>query len=311
MPFLFYYRNYRHHSVIKKYSEYKERKATSLKAKIVLNQIPQSDTTKRVFLYSSSKASLTIEAAICIPFFIVFWISILSILQILTFYTKLDISLASTARESAIYANKQKENLDNSMVTITSIPFIHKKTKQYLTSQKTPFFSIQEEKINYNFGLSNINSNVLDIIVEYEIKPVFQLLPFPKVVLQNRILVKNWTGYYLDSNENKKEEQQEYVFVTETGTVYHTNRQCTHLVLTISPIQQSVCIEQRNKYNEKYLPCEKCRPQILDQLVYITDEGNHYHNSLMCSGLKRTVITIKLEEKENRTRCIRCSGMKE
>ncbi|MBD8948918.1 MAG: pilus assembly protein, partial [Blautia obeum] len=47
----------------------------------------------------------------------------------------------------------------------------------------------------------------------------------------------------------------------------------------------------RNKSGEKYHACERCRAGSAGS-VYITGEGNRYHGSLSCSGLKRTVEEV-------------------
>ena len=63
----------------------------------------------------------------------------------------------------------------------------------------------------------------------------------------------------------------------------------------------------RNNDQEKYHPCDKCVHGSAASQVYLTDYGNRYHNSLSCSGLKRTVYAIPVSEAVGKGACTKCS----
>ena len=113
-----------------------------------------------------------------------------------------------------------------------------------------------------------------------------------------------WTGYTLNETEIAKE----YVYVTETGSVYHISKDCTYLRLSVSAVGRGELDEKRNDSGARYKPCEICfdskRPQ---ELYYITKSGNRYHAEIGCSSLKRTIYRIELAEIEQRSVCSRCS----
>ena len=52
------------------------------------------------------------------------------------------------------------------------------------------------------------------------------------------------------------EEQEEYVYITENGTVYHRERNCTHLTLSIELAGKDEVGQLRNESGGKYYPCE-------------------------------------------------------
>lgn len=95
--------------------------------------------------------------------------------------------------------------------------------------------------------------------------------------------------------------------MTETGTVYHKDRSCTYLKLSIRKVSYSVTGKLRNRYGEKYYACSCCRSGV-GATVYITDTGNRYHADRSCSGLKRTIHKIKESEVSHLPSCSKCGG---
>jgi hypothetical protein len=116
--------------------------------------------------------------------------------------------------------------------------------------------------------------------------------------------VKPWLGY---SNPSDKPEDGQIVYITETGTVYHENYSCTHLKLSIQFVPSFTLNELRTESGGIYHSCNRCVHGNSMAGVYITDYGSNFHNSLNCSGLKRTVRAVEKSSIPGMRGCSRCS----
>lgn len=146
-------------------------------------------------------------------------------------------------------------------------------------------------------------SGVIHIHVNYRVR-----LPFPKFTgigmkCEKSFQVKAWTGYENGGTEN---EDDSIVYVTETGAVYHTDYQCTYLQLSIQFVPRSAVSDLRNEDGGRYHPCEACVYGGSMAGVYVTNYGSKYHNALSCSGLKRTIHSVKKSECGGMGACSRC-----
>lgn len=134
-------------------------------------------------------------------------------------------------------------------------------------------------------------------------------LRLPTIWLHNTVKVHAWTGrsYSEDEAAAIEENHEEMVYVTQNGSVYHVNEECTYLDLSIHEVSGRSVSGGTNLYGEHYHACEICsRGQSPGGLVYITDTGNRYHNQGSCSGLKRTVRLVCESEVEGMHVCSRC-----
>lgn len=137
------------------------------------------------------------------------------------------------------------------------------------------------------------------------IQSPFPLLAAPDCRLYTKCVVKPWNGY--DVIQSKlREEEEPIVYITEHGTVYHKNRSCSYLTLSIQAAALDTVGEKRNQSGECYYPCEYCGKQGFITVVFITSYGNRYHTTVQCRGLKRTIKSVPLSQVSGMDPCQKC-----
>ena len=157
----------------------------------------------------------------------------------------------------------------------------------------------------YPAGQNSLENIVLPDIYSYE--PFGGLVPLPKMITCNQVKVHAWVGKtYEDTGENQ-ENIENMVYISESGNVYHKNPGCSYLNVSLRQVSGSSILSMNNAHGEHYTACETCsRGQEPAGVVYITGQGNRYHNLESCSGLKRTVKLVKESEVSGMGPCSRC-----
>ena len=138
-----------------------------------------------------------------------------------------------------------------------------------------------------------------------KVESVFPLFSIPDCKLHMRCVVKPWTGYDVTKGKNGINEEI-IVYMTEHGSVYHKNRSCTHLSLSIQAVSYIQVDDKRNESGESYKSCEYCANDGIFTIVFITSYGNRYHSTTKCQGLKRSVRSLPLSEAEGIKPCSKC-----
>ncbi|MDD6212371.1 MAG: hypothetical protein PUB22_04415 [Clostridiales bacterium] len=147
----------------------------------------------------------------------------------------------------------------------------------------------------------------LVLYADYSIKLPGLLGTVWKIPIRQTCIHHCWTGN--QSKESGSGDAGEMVYITATGSVYHRDISCYHLKLTIRSVSAGAVGGQRNQSGGKYYPCERCAVAVSAvDVVYITKEGNRYHTTKECAGLKRTVTSIPLSEAGGKRPCSNCGG---
>ncbi len=154
---------------------------------------------------------------------------------------------------------------------------------------------------------ADMGGDLVYLTKEQSISPFVKEIAFKGGATAATVYIRKWTGYDVMSTDVGREEE-EYVYITESGVVYHRSRNCSHLKVSISVVNYTEVSQTRNYYGQKYKPCEKCANGKSTGLIFITDKGDKYHNSASCSGLKRTIQTVPLSKVGARGPCSLCGG---
>lgn len=116
-----------------------------------------------------------------------------------------------------------------------------------------------------------------------------------------------WIG---EKIEGKETDREEMVYITKNGIVYHKSIKCTYLTRCIKKVSHNGIGNIRNMAGGKYYKCEKCAAKgAADMLyVYITVYGDRYHFDKECNALKRYIEKVPVSEVGGRRICSKCGG---
>ncbi|MDD3205114.1 MAG: hypothetical protein PHS74_05185 [Lachnospiraceae bacterium] len=270
---------------------------------------------KRISLFISyKKASITVETALVLPLFLFVVINLLSILNIIRLYSDVEMEMHQAGKKMAVYAYAYDNIMDNHADIVNladAIGFDDYYLQETIKERVGKSYLDSSPMVNGKNGISFQKSkimeeDIIDLVAEYKVKPLISVIGFSKIPLINRCRMRAWTGYDNTQSENLVSGKEQIVFITETGTVYHTSRSCTHLDLTIQRTSMEEVSSLRNENGGKYYLCDICKKTDNAGAIYITEQGDRYHKSAACSGLKRTIISIYLSEVGARAMCLRC-----
>lgn len=281
-----------------------KKKSISLRAQ---NQVSDQYMPKitRAFCAASCRGSMTVETAAVFPFFLCALVTILMIGQMLIAEAEIRHSVSATAavcaRQEAIRQIYEKNYSAAGKFLETGVIF-------------RSLFQISDLCENCIVGGHNGviircekaegTEDSICVSARYQLRvpvPFFQRIRISRKLENVRRI---YTGYVMHGGEVSADENDTVVYVAEHGDVYHTSMTCSHICLRF---EHSSGVEKMMK--ERGLrPCEKCvKNGKTEGVIYITVEGDCYHENLACSGLKRTIRTVKKSEIAGMRMCERCA----
>ncbi len=286
----------------------------------------ETETGRASFPASYLAGSMTLEAALVLPFFLFFMMEILYLFDGIRLQSSMIAALHETGTqisEYAFYAKygiEGKEFLPEKGMTGTleslavSETYVRKSVSDFLGDEYLKHSCLENGKGGISYLRSSIltEDGIVDITADYRIRPFLPLFGLKSLPVQSRYYGHAWTGYEIGSGNDtcgqEGEEEEETVYVTSAGVVYHRNRNCTYLKPSIRKIDASLVDAARSRDGSRYYACESCKPEKTGTLI-ITTDGNRYHSSASCSAIRREIQEIsESEAKKTRRPCSKCGG---
>lgn len=248
-------------------------------------------------LEKNMRGSVTVEAALAVPVFLFAVLALVYLLEI----QAIRLAVNSAAQGAAKMASE-----DMAVIPVFNPIKLKTDIVSLIGAERLERSIVEGGSSGIHCWRSwyDTGSGVLHIELDYKVR-----LPLPKFVntgmkCRNSFLVKAWTGY---ENAGAEKEDDQIVYVTESGGVYHTDYQCSYLQLSIRFVPYSRVSDLRNEDGGRYHACGRCMSGGASAGVYVTDYGNKFHSSLNCSGLKRTIHSVKKGECQGMGVCNKCA----
>lgn len=260
------------------------------------------------------RASMTLEAAMVLPLFLFFVLNLLSAIEMLRLHGNLTWALNETGGKLAVYGHAcgQAASDGGSLADAVgdvffSYLYIREKIKDSLGEEYLRASPL-ENGMGILFSRADImEDDRIDLVVTYRMKLPFGAGRWGDFRAYNCFYARAWTGYDVAGRAENAENTTDYVYVTETGGVYHNRRNCGHLTRRIESAPRAEAALLRNDSGQRYTACERCG-EGEEEMIFVTGDGNRYHGDRACGGLKRTIYAIPQEAAEERgyPPCSRC-----
>lgn len=266
-------------------------------------------------------AGMTVEASLVLPLFLLFFVNIGSAMEMIRLHSNIELALYDMGRSMSIYGyaladvkevyQTDEERVGQVVEGIGEFALTNLYVKNQLIHYLGRDYLDESPIVGGASGLDLYESVLLDeeghmkIIVTYQVSPTVGIGAFQDFRMMNKYYGHIWSGYQLSDTP-----VQGVVYIAEHGSVYHEDRDCTHLSLSVRGTTMGAVTWERNNAGERYRICDKCVRQevIFDhETVYVTGEGDCFHIRRECPGLKRTVYILPESSKKEYRPCSRCA----
>lgn len=251
--------------------------------------------------FSLAEGSLTTEAAMVIPLFIMCLTALLCIILAIQIQVRVQKALYNQAMKTAGYSYYL--SLADASETVEEI-LQEEYIKYAVIDEVGRDFLDRSIVVGGSRGISlgwtpMPEERMFDVLIKYKIKVPFDFLGIAAINMTARARCHTWEP----GESGNASWDEEYVYMTPHGSVYHTYRDCTYLEVKVQQTKMSSAMYS-------YSPCSICTKTApnLTATVYITEYGTKYHVDRMCRSLIKNYMCISKEEAEkNYPICSKCN----
>lgn len=268
-------------------------------------------------------ASMTVEASLVLPLFLFFCANLLFVFEMIRFQSSMLLALHEAGEEvceAAWFADRAFE-LSDLDLSSADLPDFSGQVEGVLFSEGFVRNRVAKDVrgtkavaggtggISYLQSEFDLKNNTVLLVADYRFRPFVPIAAPSGIPAQAVFYSSTFTGYEKEEEDGDEEAEEETVYVTATGEVYHRDRNCTYLRPSVHQVYARDLSDARNSGGGKYYPCEVCHPKRTG-ILFVTKTGNRYHCRMDCPSLKRTVHAVKLLwAQENGYRpCSKCGG---
>jgi hypothetical protein len=275
-------------------------------------------TSPRTFFSRRWRASLTVEASLVLPLFLLFFLTLGSGMEMLRLHGKMEVALWRIGRETCLYGTVLQEfrqqgtklegqagsQMQQALSSVGNLAFsytyVKGRVEEALGKDYLEDAPIGKEGLFYLGGSIINQEDLVGFQVSYPVEPKWSLMGFRSFWMENHYYGRTWTGFELSETE------QGLYYLTENAQVYHLDINCSHLKLSPEAVSKEVLSSARNARGSRYRACSICVQDTPPAQVWISPEGECYHYRRDCSGLKRTIRAVTWKEAEGYRPCSRC-----
>ncbi len=299
--------------------------ARSLKS-CLYRHIPRSktdyNTIKGISLFASLprqvEASMTVEASVVLPLFLFFFLNLGCAIEMIRLHSNLEFALCDIGKRMAVYGYVMEEDQEQAETAsgllgeledfAFSYTYVRDEIIDYLGADYLENSPLAEGSKGLQFLESEIfdNGDCFEMVVTYKVAPLNSIVGVGAFRMANKYYGHLWNGYRIPRAEELCENET-IVYVAENGIVYHESEECSHLLLSVHEVSLQEAYDSRNMDGGRYTLCMRCGKGEMKRNVYITDEGDNFHYSEDCPGLKRTIYVMTKEAAEKYRPCGRCA----
>ncbi len=247
------------------------------------------------------KGSLTVEAVFILPFFFLICMALFCYSGIYAAQTDMTVRLEAEAEKAAMYSSGYGALPEEGARRNLAYAAIRNGTVSWLTSQLKDNPRVDSLKLSG----SVMDEKRISLVASYKFSPLVSFPGMGRWTLLAAAEVYPWVG---DSGEWECNDKEDVVYVSDNRAVYHTHGDCSYLDIHIQEINRGQIGSVRNSSGNRYSSCEKCcKGAGKTDSIYVTERGTHYHSTLSCSGLARSVRLVPRSEVAGLPMCSRCA----